>query len=183
MTAGPAAALLVALAAAPVLPGAALADPDAGICASAGSDSAPHSVARIGSQGECLVNHARALRRLSPLRASPRLARSARAHARDMLRRRYFSHTAPGGETLAARIARTGYLRRARSWVVGEDLGWLSLRPFAAHAMTRMWMGSPGHRAVILDRRFRDMGIAVFRGAPTYQGPALTFVLHVGGRW
>jgi hypothetical protein len=42
-------------------------------------------------------------------------------------------------------------------------------------------MNSPGHRAVILDRDFRDFGVGVTPGLPiTSELPGATFVLDTG---
>jgi uncharacterized protein YkwD len=43
-------------------------------------------------------------------------------------------------------------------------------------------MNRPGHRAVILDRDFRDAGVGVTTGVPVDDGsmPGATFVLDVG---
>lgn len=137
----------------------------------------------LAAQTQCFVNRERISRGLAPLRSNRLLDESSEAHARDMVRRDFFSHTAPGGASPADRIARTGYLRGQGRWLVGENIGWLSARPGAGRAMTRMWMASPPHRAVILERRYRDVGLAAVRGAPSWSGDAVTFVLQTGRRW
>jgi uncharacterized protein YkwD len=38
--------------------------------------------------------------------------------------------------------------------------------------IVRAWMHSPGHRANILNRRFREIGIGVASGAPVRDGAA-----------
>jgi uncharacterized protein YkwD len=44
-------------------------------------------------------------------------------------------------------------------------------------------MNSPGHRAVILDRDFRDVGVAVVTGLPVASElSGATFVLDAGSR-
>jgi uncharacterized protein YkwD len=179
----PALLLALVIALAPATPALAEGDADSEPCADAGSGFAAGSLVRVRSQSECLVNRERVLREIPPLRTSPLLEDSAQAHGRDMLERDYFSHTAPDGGTPAGRIGRTGYLRGARSWLIGENLAWLSMRPYPARATVRMWMDSRAHRAVMLDPRFREMGIAVLSGAPTYRRAALTLVLNLGRRW
>jgi uncharacterized protein YkwD len=72
----------------------------------------------------CLLDHERRLRGLRPLRPSAPLMLAARRHARDMVRRRYFAHVSPAGATLGDRVARTGYLRGASGWSLGEVLAW-----------------------------------------------------------
>ena len=45
-------------------------------------------------------------------------------------------------------------------------------------------MNSPGHRAVILDARFDQVGVGIAAGVPTAGSgaPGATFVLNVGTR-
>jgi uncharacterized protein YkwD len=123
----------------------------------------------------CLVNQERAERGLARLRASNRLESAARAYARDMVRRDFFSHTSPDGETLVDRLARASSL-------VGENLAWGSRSRATPRSIVRSWMGSPGHRANILRGGFRRFGAGVAAGAPVaVDGRAATYVLHFGG--
>ena len=62
-------------------------------------------------------------RGLRPLRRDADLAQAARKHARDMVRRDYFSHVSPGGATLGDRLRAAGY-GRGQGWRAGEALGW-----------------------------------------------------------
>ena len=115
----------------------------------------------------CLINTERRGHGLPALRWNPKLAAAARAHARDMVRRRYFSHTAPEGARLAHRVRLTGYLHAARRWAVGENLGWASLGADSARAMVQAWMNSPPHREAMLRASYRDVGIGVASGVPS----------------
>src|SRR5206468_3101672 len=72
----------------------------------------------------CLVNARRAAAGAPPVVANRRLRHAAQGHSDDMVARRYFEHTAPGGPGLVTRIRRSGYLRRTTSWALGEALGW-----------------------------------------------------------
>ena len=72
----------------------------------------------------------------------------------------------------AARLRRSGRLvhsstsrlaRRAGS-PVGEVIAWSSRRRTSARSIVRRWMQSPGHRAVLLDGRFRRIGVGASRG-------------------
>jgi uncharacterized protein YkwD len=130
----------------------------------------------------CVLNAERARHGLRPLKLNKRLSRAARRHARDMARRNYFAHDSLGGRTFVDRIRRTGYLRNARSWWVGENLAWGSLDRSAPRAITRMWMNSPGHRANILSRSFNEVGIGLAYGAPVHVGgaPAATYATDFG---
>ena len=123
----------------------------------------------------CLVNQERAERGLRRLDPSSRLADAARAYARDMVRRDFFSHTSPSGETIVDRLARASRL-------VGENLAWGSGSRATPRAIVRSWMNSPGHRANILRGSYRRFGAGVAAGAPvSVSGRAATYVMHFSG--
>ena len=113
------------------------------------------------------------------MRASGDLRRAAKLHATDMVRRRYFAHVSPEGGTMAQRVKRSGYLSGARRWALGENIGWGSGSAASAASIVNAWMNSPGHRAVILDRRFGEVGLGIARGVPS-GGSGATFVLDAG---
>src|SRR3712207_6303855 len=52
----------------------------------------------------CLVNRERSKRGLPKLRTNRALQASASSYAQDMVRRSFFDHVTPGGETLTQRI-------------------------------------------------------------------------------
>ena len=114
----------------------------------------------------CLVNAERGKRRMRRLRLNRRLSDAARRHASDMVRRDYFSHDSASGQSFVDRIKNTGYLQTAASWYVGENLAWGANERATPHSQLVAWMNSPGHRANILNRRFREIGIGVVTGAP-----------------
>jgi uncharacterized protein YkwD len=130
----------------------------------------------------CVLNAERERHGLRPLKRNKRLSGAARRHARDMARRKYFAHDSLGGRSFVDRIRRTGYLRGARSWWVGENLAWGTHNLSAPRAITRMWMHSPGHRANILSPSFREVGIGLSLGAPVKgRGwPAATYATDFG---
>jgi len=127
---------------------------------------AVHGTARAERRIRCLLNARRAHAGLRPLRWDRCLDRAAERHARDMVRRRYFAHASLGGRTLAQRIRAAGYLPRRGSWTLGENLAWGAGRRATAAATVRGWLRSPPHRRNVFTARFRDVGIAVVRGAP-----------------
>jgi uncharacterized protein YkwD len=124
------------------------------------------SHAKIRDATLCLLNKRRAAHGAKKLRANPRLAKAARKHAADMVRRRYFDHTAPGGVSFVDRIMREDYVHAGEGWQLGENLAWGSYQLATPRSIVRSWMHSPGHRANILNRRFREIGIGVVDGAP-----------------
>ena len=114
----------------------------------------------------CLLNRRRAARGAKKLRHNQRLAKAARAHAADMVRRDYFDHTAPGGVSFVDRIMREDYVSPGQGWRLGENLAWGSYQLATPKSVVRSWMHSPGHRANILNRSFREIGIGVVNGSP-----------------
>ena len=138
----------------------------AAACASANAKSTHSSPGLVRRSTLCLINAERRERGLPPLRLDPRLTRAAQRHSRDMVHRRYFSHTTPEGLSFAQRISHTGYLRASRRWLVGENLAWGWRRLQTPAGVVRAWMQSPPHREEILRRSFRDVGIGVVAGVP-----------------
>ena len=57
-----------------------------------------------------------------------------------------------------------GYLRRVSRWAIGEVLARQSSAG-TPRGVVRAWMQSPPHREVLLDGRFRQIGIAARVGA------------------
>lgn len=132
----------------------------------------------------CLVNAQRAAHGLAPLRPSRQLRIAAEAHGADMVSHRFFDHVSPVFGAITDRARRAGYLARARDWTLGEDIAWGEGPLSTPDAIVTAWMNSSGHRAVILDRHFRDGAVGMAVGVPLDGGeiPGATFVLDVGSR-
>jgi uncharacterized protein YkwD len=97
--------------------------------------------------------------------------------------RNYFDHTSRGGASFVDRIRRTRYLKGARGWVVGENIAWGSGSLATPRSIMRAWMNSPGHRANILNRRFREIGVGIAKGAPAAGvGNGATYATSFGAR-
>jgi uncharacterized protein YkwD len=100
-----------------------------------------------------------------------------------MVARGYFEHVSLDGSSLTDRVRRAGYLNGKRRYSLGENIGWGEQQLASAAAIVRAWMNSPGHRAVMLEPRFREAGVGVAQGVPSAGGaPGATFVLNVGIR-
>jgi uncharacterized protein YkwD len=99
------------------------------------------------------TNVQRALAGCGALRFDGRLAAAARAHSADMVNRHYFEHDSPDGDTPADRTAAAGYPDYG-----GENIAYGQTS--AAEVMSD-WMGSPGHRANILDCDFKAVGVGL----------------------
>jgi uncharacterized protein YkwD len=140
------------------------------------------SMRRLQAAVLCLMNKERTKRRLRRLRRSADLSRAAGRHARDMVARRYFAHDEPSGPTVVDRILHSGYLERFGSWKVGENLGWGWGGGASPAAIVASWMKSPPHRRNILNRKFRDVGVAVRLGSPRgKRSRSITYVIDFGG--
>jgi uncharacterized protein YkwD len=164
-----AAALILSLAALLAVPATAAADG----CPNAGTQPDP----AVLSQSEyndailCLLNQQRSGRGLPALRMNDRLSSAAQGHSTSMNQEGYFSHDSPNGSGFESRITETGYLRKTRAWAVGENIAWGSWALGTPAAIVSSWMKSPPHRANILQRRFREIGVGVDWGSPVGSEP------------
>ncbi len=140
---------------------------------------------RLETQVAARVNLVRRWNGLRPLRASPGLMAAARRHSRDMGLKGYFQHDSAGGAAFWSRIERTYASRGFSRWEVGENIAWSSPRARAAEVV-RQWMRSPAHRANLLSRTWRELGLGAFRvsrAGGAYGGRAVTIVtLDLGVR-
>ena len=124
------------------------------------------------------MNAVRRAHGLAPLRSSSPLAAAATQHSGEMARVGYFSHNSADGSSFWRRVIRFYSRGRYRYWAVGENLLWSSPDVGAAAAV-RMWMQSPEHRANLLGRRWREVGVSAVHvdSAPgVYGGRAVTIV-------
>jgi uncharacterized protein YkwD len=134
------------------------------------------------------VNKQRAKYGLSQLRLNGRLVSSARVHSADMGVRKYFAHDAPApnAEEWAARIIRCGYTKKGYSyWKAGENIYYGSGIWSSPVAVVDGWMKSRTHRAVILTRVFRDIGVGAVKTEDGYgnlDGSVWFFTLDLGRR-
>ena len=135
-------------------------------CAGAETDAADQVTATVEHSVHCLINQRRADAGLGPVRLNPMLGQAAARHSNDMVQTGFFAHTSPAGATFIDRIAKTGYMRGARSWLVGENLVWGSGGLSTPASLVAAWMSSPPHRANLLRGRFREIGLSAARGTP-----------------
>jgi uncharacterized protein YkwD len=135
-------------------------------CPDADLEPAAANLGRIRAAILCLHNQIRADHHLSLLRDHKRLRKAALGHARDMVRTHYFEHTTPSGVTMVDRILKARYVREDQGWALGENLEWGTGSLSTPRGAMDAWMHSPGHRANILQRSFREMGVGVVIGVP-----------------
>jgi uncharacterized protein YkwD len=100
-----------------------------------------------------LVNGERKNNGVGLLTIRQELVPVARAHAKDMWERSYFSHYSPEGKDVGDRLEES----RINYSFAGENL---ALAPTLAIAHDGL-MNSPGHRANILNPKFKQIGIGV----------------------
>lgn len=156
----------------------AVAGPALALPAGASAASCSGATRTVRSQGaakaeaavRCLVNQRRADAGLGALRFDRRAANAAQRHTNDMVRRRYFDHTSPGGSSVGDRLSGSGM-----RWAdVGENIAVGQRTPAA---VVRGWMKSPGHRANIMNRRFTVLGVGTTsKGTRGFSGPTWTQV-------
>lgn len=136
--------------------------PAAQACANA--DARPGTIGpkRHARAVRCLLNAERSKRGVRGLRVSKKLSRAARGHARQMVRRDFFSHVSPSGSTLSKRLRRSRYRYR----VAGENLAWATGRRATPRGLVNTMLRSGAHRRVLLSKRYRHVGVGVKFGSP-----------------
>jgi uncharacterized protein YkwD len=127
----------------------------------------------------CLVNELRRSHDLTPLAFSPKLDRAARLKASAIARCGTFSHT-PCGRSFASTFVEVGYA--VGSWQVGENLAWGSGEGGSAARIFDQLRASSPHLANFLRRGWRDIGIAVRRGALFGRSGVALWVIDFGRR-
>jgi uncharacterized protein YkwD len=151
-------------------------------CADADLEPAADNLGRIRTAILCLHNKIRSEHTLPLLREHKRLRKAALGHSRDMVRDQYFEHTTPQGETMVDRILKARYVREDQGWALGENLEWGTGALSTPRGAMDAWMNSPGHRANILKRSFRELGVGVVRGVPVSDADGATFTVDFGVR-
>ena len=100
-----------------------------------------------------LVNKSRKQKGLAALTRNKNLDRAAQVHARDMVAKNYFSHQGRDGTTPKDRIQAAGY----QGMAFGENI---AQGQKTGKEVVQSWLDSPPHRANILNRDYKYMGIA-----------------------
>ena len=140
-----------------------------GACANANAAPVAANLELVRAAVLCLHNRERTARGLPKLIEHADLRAAAEDHAAHMVDAGFFDHDAPDGTDMADRILGTGYAR-GQGWSLGENIAWGSGPLATAQAIHRAWMRSPGHKANILRRQFREIGIGIAFGAPVDSG-------------
>jgi uncharacterized protein YkwD len=142
-----------------------------GVCADA--DLAPSSwnVERVRAAVLCLINRERGAHGESALQRNSRLEQAAQSHTESMAFGGYFEHSGPGGDTPVERMRASGYIYSSQiGYEIGENIAWGTISRGTPGAIVASWMASPGHRANILNSRFRDTAVGVSPHVPSSLG-------------
>ena len=98
------------------------------------------------------------------LKDNAKLRKAAVGHSNDMVADGYFDHTSLNGDTFVDRILDAGYAKRNDGWTIGENLAWGTGELSTPQAIMNAWMNSAGHKANILKKAYKEVGIAVRLG-------------------
>jgi uncharacterized protein YkwD len=108
------------------------------------------------------INVVRRAHRLPRLSVSAQLTQAGQEHARELAVAGLFSHNWSDGTPFGSWIRRFYPVGNARTWRTGENLAW-SAADVTAEQAVEMWLASPTHRHILLDSRWRQLGLGVVR--------------------
>ncbi len=143
-----------------------------------GPAGASSGVSALESAVLASVNQVRAKHGLRALKFSSRLSAAADQQSEAMGAKGFFSHNSADGSAFWKRIRRYYTDRNYRYWSVGENLLWSSPDLAASQAID-MWMRSPNHRANLMSKKWREIGLSAVHvnAAPgAFQGQNVTIV-------
>ncbi len=113
---------------------------------------APSASPTFAEQVFTLTNAYRLANGAEPLLLNSELNAAAQAFAESMATLQFFDHTAPDGSTPGDRMAAAGY----NGWTWGENIAYGYNTP---DQVMKGWINSSGHRANILSKNYKDIGI------------------------
>lgn len=97
---------------------------------------------------------------VAPLVWNNQLTDAARDHARDMSKRKYFSHTSKDGRTIQNRIMAAGYTYAGyKSFAIGENI---AQGQESIAEVSNGWFESPGHCKNLMNPDFKEIGVAEY---------------------
>jgi uncharacterized protein YkwD len=133
-----------------------------------------------------LVNKERAKRGLAQLRVNGKLVEASRSHSTEMGEAKYFDHSSADGEKWSSRVVRYGYKREGYDyWKAGENIYYGANIYSSPVACVDAWMKSKAHKAVLLTKVFRDVGVGAVKTDTGYgdiDGVVWFFTLDLGRR-
>jgi uncharacterized protein YkwD len=107
------------------------------------------------------VNLIRSRNGLPPLRWADDLLTVARAHSEDMVRRDFFDHRNPDGESPFQRMERNGISYGAAAENIAYNMGYADPVPVAVQG----WENSPGHFRNIINPELEESAIGIARSS------------------
>ncbi len=121
-----------------------------------------------------LTNKERVKAKLPPLKQDPRLMRSAMLKAQDMAKNKYFDHFSP------KKIGPWYWFQKVK-YIFRHAAENLAMGRYKDADVVRGWMQSAGHRKNILDKKNKQIGVAVVEGV--IRGRRTTLVVqHLGAQ-
>jgi uncharacterized protein YkwD len=136
--------------------------PHDGTCPNATLRPTSANIAEIRTATLCLVNRERLSHGEGALTPDGQLQQAAQGHSQDMSAGDYFDHDGRGGSTPLSRMRQAGYIFSSHiGYAIGENIAWATLGLASPEAIVAGWMSDAGHRANILEAKFRDTGIGV----------------------
>lgn len=136
--------------------------PAAGSADGIGRAASPELFPTAAAQARALVadiNERRRAHGVRPVRRARALSAAASAHSREMATFGFFAHTSLDGSPFWRRVLRF-YKPRKREWSVGEAIAY-SVGELDSDGVVDGWLASPGHRRVLLDAEWRDVGLGL----------------------
>jgi uncharacterized protein YkwD len=126
----------------------------------------------------CMVNYARRAAGVSPLvGTNDKLMVSADRKAADIVRCQQFSHTACG-RPFTYHMQQVGYATGC--YGAGENIAWGSGSYGTVRSIMSSWLNSDGHRANILNPRFKEQGVGLVIGTMSGYANAAVWVNQFG---
>ncbi len=126
----------------------------------------------------CMHRYARGVLGLPALYSVKKLRKSSRLKAKDLRRCQQLSHTACGRSPFYW-LRRVGFKRSKRG---GENLALGSGSAGTARGAMQGWLNSPSHREVILQGKFKRIGISMVRGKYRGYRGVQFWVAHVASK-
>jgi uncharacterized protein YkwD len=162
-----------------------------GGCANANlSPSSAAETAIAEKATRCLINRERRKHGLRKTKYNGDLQQASDWQAQDMLSHAYFAHQRSGGPAFTARITRFGYGDDSNGYSLGENIAWSTTGGASAREMVSMWMNSPGHRANILRKQFKEQAVSALYSPGNVggdyeeaNGPFVVYVSQFGTRY
>ncbi len=119
-----------------------------------------------------MANNARSQSKVSTLARNQKLDYAAGMKASDMVENKYFAHFSPDGTTPWYFIHESGY----NFIYAGENL---AINFYESLDVQNAWMNSPTHRENLLNKNFKEVGVATKEGM--YNGASSIYIVQMFG--